>query len=111
MSDRTEQSERIPPQDLMAEQATLGGMMVEPGALERVLATGLQAAEFYQQAHMRIFDAITHLVAKGQPVDLLTVDRRLRDEGCVDAVGGPAYLSSLLKVGPTTAHIVRYAQI
>lgn len=102
----------LPPQDLRAEQATLGSMLVESGAVDRVIATGLQAADFFRAAHATIYEAILHEHTRDRPMDLVTICNRLRDAGKLDEVGGGAYLNALIiDHTPTAAHAVRYAKI
>jgi replicative DNA helicase len=101
---------KVPPQDLHAEQATLGSMLLEPEAASRVLAI-LEDADFYREAHRVIYRAMQAVDRRREPVDLITVSAELRREGVVDEVGGPEYLTALIGEVPTTAHVVRYATI
>lgn len=104
--------EGLPPQDLRAEQATVGAMLVEPGAVDRVIATGLQASDFFRAAHATIYEAILHEHGRDRPMDLVTISNRLRNIGKLDEVGGGAYLNALIiDHTPTAAHAVRYAKI
>ena len=101
---------RVPPQDLHAEQAILGSMLLEPEAAERVLAM-LEDADFYREAHRVIYRAMQAVAARREPVDLITVSAELRREGLQDETGGPEYLTALIGEVPTTAHVVKYAGI
>ncbi len=101
---------RIPPQDLQAEQATLGAMLLEPGAATRALAV-LEDGDFYREAHRMIFRAMQNVDRRKEPVDLITVSAELRREGALDEVGGSEYLTALLGEVPTAAHVSRYATI
>jgi len=101
---------RIPPQDLGAEQAALGAMLLEPGAATRALAI-LEDGDFYREAHRTIFRAVQNVDRRKEPVDLITVSAELRREGTLDEVGGTEYLTALLGEVPTAAHVARYAQI
>ncbi|MFQ6131515.1 MAG: replicative DNA helicase [Armatimonadota bacterium] len=103
-------TDRLPPQDLHAEQATLGSMLLEPGAATRVLAQ-LDAEDFYREAHQSIFGAIQEVHGRQEPVDIVTVTSELRRLEQLDQVGGPAYLAALIDETPTAAHAVRYAKI
>jgi len=103
-------SDKLPPQDLHAEQATLGSMLLEPGAATRVLSQ-LDAEDFYRGAHQTIFEAIQEVHGRQEPVDIVTVTSELRRLGELDEVGGPAYLAALIDETPTAAHAVRYAKI
>jgi len=101
---------RVPPQDLHAEQATLGSMLLEPEATSRVLAI-LDDGDFYREAHRVIYRAMQAVDRRREPVDLITVSAELRREGVQDEVGGPEYLTAIIGEVPTTAHVVRYATI
>ncbi len=100
----------LPPQDLHAEQAALGAMLVEPGAATRALAS-VDADDFYREAHRVIFEAIRTVHEREEPVDLVTISAELRRIEKLDAVGGPAYLTAVIRESPTAAHVVRYAKI
>ncbi len=101
---------RVPPQDLAAEQATLGSMLLEPAAAARALSL-LEDADFYREAHRGIFRAMTAVDRRNEPVDLITVSAELRREDTLGDVGGTEYLTSLLGEVPTAAHVARYATI
>lgn len=107
MADRLD---RVPPQDLEAEQSTLGSMLIEQGAASRALAI-LQPNDFYRDAHKAVFEAILQVQNRDEPVDLVTVSAELRRAERLDAVGGPEYLTALIDEVPTAAHVVRYAEI
>jgi replicative DNA helicase len=101
--------DRLPPQSLDAEQATLGAALISRVAVERVLEM-LERDDFYLEAHRRIFDAVAHLVERDEPPDVLTVPEELRRRGQLDSVGGLAYVSSLVESVPTAAHVEYYAR-
>ncbi len=103
-------SNRLPPQDLEAEQATLGSMLVDPDAISRALAI-VTDEDFYRETHRVIFRAIAQVQERNEPVDLVTVGAELRRQGQLEAVGGAEYLTALIDQVPTTAHVVRYATI
>ncbi|MGC9319242.1 MAG: replicative DNA helicase, partial [Armatimonadota bacterium] len=103
-------SDRLPPQDLEAEQATLGAMLVEAGAVERALQI-VSKQDFYREGHRYIFSAIEAVHDSEQPVDVVTVGAELRRRSRLAEVGGGEYLTALIGEVPTTAHVVRYATI
>ncbi|MEA3402633.1 MAG: replicative DNA helicase [Armatimonadota bacterium] len=103
-------SDRLPPQDLEAEQATLGAMLMEAGAVSRAMAI-VTEEDFYREAHREIFSAIQALEERGNPVDVVTVGAELRRREKLAGVGGGEYLTALIGEVPTTAHVVRYATI
>jgi len=102
--------ERIPPQDIHAEQATLGGMMLSADAITEVTDT-LQAADYYRPAHEVIHDAILDLYRSGEPADPITVTGQLTKRGNLVRAGGPAYVSQLASLVPTSANAGYYAAI
>jgi replicative DNA helicase len=102
--------ERIPPQNLDAERAVLGGMLLEPEASTR--AVEIVAAEnFYRPAHGRIFAAMLTLFNKREPIDVMTLSEELGKAGDLDAVGGIAALTDLVDSTPSAANIEHYARI
>ncbi|MBI4237918.1 MAG: replicative DNA helicase [Deltaproteobacteria bacterium] len=103
-------SERIPPQDLDAERAVLGGMLIDPDAIHRVVEL-LEAEAFYREGHREIFQTILSLYERNEPADLITVTSALRNQQRLESLGGAAYLASLADQVPTTANIAYYARI
>jgi hypothetical protein len=102
--------ECLPPQDLHAEQAVLGSLLIEPRAQALVLPH-LHGEDFYRDAHKTIFEAILAVAAREDPVDLVPVCDELRRLGKLDGVGGPAYLQAMIHETPTAAHVRKYAEI
>lgn len=98
------------PYDDAAEQATLGAMLVDPGAVLRALKLVAEGS-FYRAAHRQIFTAIRDVHAAGDPVDLISVGHLLRVRGQLADVGGAEYLTALIDQVPTTAHVVRFGHI
>ena len=109
MADRM--SDRLPPQDLDAEQATLGAMLMESGAVERARRILLGPKDFYREVHRAIYAAICTVDDAGDPVDLTTVAAVLRRREQLAKCGGGEYLARLIGEVPTTAHVIRYATI
>jgi len=102
--------ERIPPHAHDAERAVLGGIMLDPEALER-LEGSLIPDQFYVHANQRVFHAILDLSFKGQPVDALTVKDFLERREELDSCGGESYLADLINAVPTSANVRHYADI
>lgn len=102
--------DRVPPQNLDAEQGVLGSMLLDRDAIARVVEL-IRAEDFYRDAHRRIYEAMTDLFERGEPVDLITVTDRLRDKGQLDDVGGAAYVTALLNSVPTAANVEYYSRI
>lgn len=102
--------DRVPPQNLLAEQSTLGSMLQDSAALE--IGLGLLVQEdFYREAHQRIFAAMQGMASRGVPVDLVTLVEELKNRGILEAIGHVVYLTVLLDSIPTTANAEYYAKI
>lgn len=101
---------RIPPQNLEAEQAVLGAILLETEALITAMEL-IRAEDFYSVAHQRIFEAMTDLNDDNQPLDLVTLTARLQDKNQLEEIGGVTYLARLANAVPTAANIEYYAQI
>ncbi len=102
--------QRLPPQNVEAEQCVLGSILLQPGALPKA-AEILTAEDFYRPEHGLIFAAMVQLFEKNEPQDLVTITNALRNGNQLDQVGGPAYLASLTDIVPVAANINYYAKI
>ena len=102
--------ERIPPQNLEAEQAVLGAVLLDGESLVTAMER-LTGDDFYRTGHRYIFDAMISLADGDEPVDLVTLTAKLQGRGQLDEVGGVTYLSELANAVPTAANIDYYAQI
>lgn len=102
--------DRVPPQDLDAEMATLGGMLLSKEAVTDVIEV-LRGPEFYKPAHEEIFDAIVEVYNRSEPADALIVGDELAKRGQLERVGGAPYLASLMAAVPTAANAAYYARI
>jgi len=101
--------ERITPQSLESEQSTLGAMMMERDAIARAVEL-LSGDDFYRELHKKIWNVITTLFDKGEPVDLITVVEDLRRRNQLEEVGGAAYLTALIESCPSAANVEAYAK-
>jgi replicative DNA helicase len=102
--------ERLPPQNIEAEEAVLGGLLIDSDAIIRV-STVLKPEDFYREKNGWIFRAALTLHERHEPIDFLTVCDELERKGQLDEVGGPAFLTGLINVVPTSIHIEHYATI
>lgn len=103
-------ADRIPPQNIEAEQAVIGAIFLEPQSL--VLVSEILIPEdFYRAAHQRIYHAMLQLSDKGEPVDLVTVTTELANAKILEEIGGVSYLSDLADSVPTAANVEYYARI
>jgi len=103
-------SHKLPPQNIEAEQSVLGGILIENGAIHKVMET-LTPEDFYREAHRRIYDTLIDLSERDEPADLITLTNELRKKDQLDAVGGASYVTSLIDSVVTAANIEYYAKI
>ena len=101
---------RLPPHSVEAEQAVLGGLMIDASAWDSV-ADIIVANDFYRRDHQLVFEAIAELVEKQNPCDAVTVSEALSAKGIVDQVGGLAYLARLTRDTPSASNVRAYAAI
>ena len=90
---------KVPPHSIEAEQAVLGGLMLDNNAWERVLDQ-VSDGDFYRHDHRLIFRAVHKLADANQPFDVVTLHEQLDKEGLSSQVGGLAYLAELAKNTP-----------
>jgi replicative DNA helicase len=102
--------ERLPPQNVEAEEAVLGALLIDPDAIIRIAAI-LRPEDFYREKHGWIYDAIHLLHERREPVDFLTVCDELERQGQLDQVGGAAFITSLINAVPTSIHAEYYSRI
>jgi replicative DNA helicase len=102
--------QRTLPNDQLAEQSTLGGMMLSQEAVAEVFEE-VRAADFYAPKHEIIFNAILDLYSKGEPTDVIAVSDELTKTGLIQRAGGMDYLHTLTSIVPTAANASYYASI
>ncbi len=102
--------DRVPPQNLEAEQAVLGSMLIERAAVEKA-AEILKPDDFYRDAHRYIFEAMLALTERDEPCDMLTVSDELNMRGHFEIAGGRIYLVNLMEAPATAANIEYYARM
>jgi replicative DNA helicase len=100
----------LPPQNIEAEEAVLGSLLIDPDAIIRV-ATIVRPEEFYRERHSWIYDSILALHERREPIDFLTVCDELERRKQLDEIGGAAFISSLINAVPTSIHAEHYARI
>jgi replicative DNA helicase len=104
------QTERTPPHDLLAEQSTLGGMLLSKDAVADVVEV-VRGADFYIPKHEIVFDAVLSLYSHGEPTDVIAVTDELTKTGELSRAGGADYLHTLTGIVPTAANAGYYASI
>jgi len=102
--------EKVPPQNLEAEQSVLGATLIEREAIGKTIEV-LSESDFYKESHREIYSAILDLFEKNEPVDLVTIAEELRSRGKLDQIGGPAYITALINSVPTAGNVEYYAKI
>lgn len=102
--------QKIPPNNLEAEQSVLGAMLLDKEAIS-VATEFISGEDFYREAHKEIFEAVVELFDKGQPVDLITLTEKLKVRNTLEAVGGITYLTNLMNIVPSTHNVEYYAKI
>ena len=102
--------ERIPPQNIEAEQSLLGSILIDQDSAVKI-SDRIQPEDFYKSAHKTIYETISDLIDRHDPIDILSVGNRLEEKNVLAQVGGRAYLVELSNMVPTSAHIVHYADI
>ena len=100
----------VQPHSEEAELAVLGSMLSSKEAIDQSIQW-LEPKDFYKDAHMKIFSAMQKLSDKAEPIDTLSVSEYLKKNNDLDAVGGIYFLTGLVEMVPTAAHIKRYANI
>lgn len=101
---------RVPPQNIDAERALLGSVMLKEGAIHDI--TDIVTPEsFYVEKNRSIYRAIIDLAASASPIDLLSVANRLKEVKELERVGGNAYLAELVSLVPSASNLKHYAEI
>ncbi|OGX26466.1 MAG: replicative DNA helicase [Omnitrophica WOR_2 bacterium RIFCSPHIGHO2_02_FULL_45_21] len=102
--------EKLPPQNIEAEMAVLGSMLIDDEAIAQAIEV-LNPDCFYKDNHRRIFDCILNLFNQNKAVDIITICDELKKQGLLEQVDGPGYIASLVNTVPTSANILHYALI
>jgi len=101
---------KLPPQNIMMEEAVIGALMIEKEAI-RLVEDILRADSFYKTEHKEIYKAILELSAESQPIDMLTVSQQLRRNGTIELVGGTQQIVRLTSFVNSAANIEEHARI
>ncbi len=102
--------EKVPPQNLDAEQSVLGAMLIDKEAVVKAVQV-LTPDDFYRDANGHIFEAAANLFNQNEAVDLITLSEELKQSGQLDQVGGVSYVAGLANSVPTAANVEHYARI
>ena len=110
MANRSNNKLRIPPQNIEAEKALLGSIMLQPESVNEIFDT-VSADSFYAEKHRIIWRAMIDLFSKGNPIDLLSLSARLKEKDELDQIGGNTYITEIISAVPTSTNIRHYAEI
>lgn len=102
--------EKLPPQNVEAEQAVLGSLLIDKDAITKV-GDMITPDDFYKDTHKMIYEAMLDIYEKKEPIDLLSLSNRLEEKNQLETIGGRSYLISLANIVPTSYHVVHYANI
>ena len=102
--------DRVPPQNIEAEQSVIGAMLIDKNAVS-VVTEKLMPEDFYRQAHQVIYSAMLTLHSKNEPIDMITLIDELKKMNKLDDVGGVSYVTLLANIVPTAANAKFHAQI
>lgn len=104
--------DRLPPHSIDAEQGVLGCILIsQKEAMSVMLARKVSEDWFYDLRHQAIYERLEEMFLAGEPLDLITVQQRLKDGSQLEAVGGLSYLSGLMDAVPSAANLAYYLDI
>ncbi|MBW1915719.1 MAG: replicative DNA helicase [Deltaproteobacteria bacterium] len=103
-------SAKVPPHNLDAEQAILGGILINNDAMNQIMDI-LSGEDFYREAHMNIFQGMIDLYNNSEPIDLITLSQHLTNKNHLEKSGGIEYLTSLVEAVSTSAGIIYHGEI
>lgn len=102
--------DRVPPQNIDAEQSVIGALLIDSESLSKVIEI-IGPEDFYRDGHRLIYETIIELSDRNEPVDLVTLCESLRQKDALEQVGGISYVATLTNVVPTSANVEHYARI
>ncbi|MBP9821729.1 MAG: replicative DNA helicase, partial [Candidatus Pacebacteria bacterium] len=101
---------RVPPQNIDAEKALIGSIMVRPVGLNDIIDI-IYPESYYVEKHRLIYQGMLELARKSEPIDLVSLSSKLREQSVLETIGGMAYLSELVSLVPASTNIEHYAHI
>jgi replicative DNA helicase len=101
---------RVPPQDIDAEKAFLGSVMIRPTGIHDVLDIVFEDS-FYVEKHKIVWKAMQELAGKHEPIDLVTLSTKLKEKEQLNEVGGRTYLTELVNIVPSSSNLTHYAEV
>ncbi len=106
----SKQKLRVPPQNVEAESALLGSIMLRPEAMNEIIDF-VKADSFYSERHRIIFKIMMELFSKSAPIDLLSVSSRLQEKNLLEQIGGASFLAELVQGVPSSTNAKHYSEI
>lgn len=110
MSGKDPWLQKVPPQNIEAEQSILSAILIDNNTLPEVLEI-LSEKDFYRESHRRIFSGMLDLFERNEPADLITLTNVLKEKGALESVGGASYLAELVDSFPVAANVAHYGRI
>lgn len=110
MATKSADNIKVPPQNIEAERSVLGALMLDKDAIIKV-ANLVHPGDFYNDNHNLIFEAMTELYEKRDPIDVLSLSNRLEEKNKLEAIGGSSYLTSLVTSIPSSTNVEHYAKV
>ena len=100
----------LPPQNIEAEMAVLGSMMLDEKAVSIAIEL-LENSYFYKDSHRKIFEAMCNLYGNNKAIDLVTINDELKRTGGLELIGGTSFLTEIVNAVPSAANIIHYARL
>ena len=101
---------RVPPHSIEAEQSVVGAMLMDKDAITTASEI-ISGEDFYQTAYGVVFDSVVELFNEGKPVDLITLQNRLKEKDVPEEISSLEFVRDLVAAVPTSANIKYYAEI
>ena len=101
---------RVMPHSIEAEQSVVGAMLMDKDAIT-TSSEIISGNDFYQSAYGVIFDSMVELYNEGKPVDLITLQERLREKDVPEEIASLEFVRDLMTMVTTSANVKYYAQI
>ncbi|MCX6747833.1 MAG: hypothetical protein NTW98_02740 [Candidatus Nomurabacteria bacterium] len=101
---------RIPPQSITSEEAVLGSIMLRKDGMQEIEEV-ITADSFYVERNKMIFQAMSDLYLKNEPIDMLSLSTKLTEKKLIDSIGGNKYLAEIVNRVPSSTNVKHYAEI
>lgn len=103
-------SHRVPPQDIEAEKALLGSIMLRPEGLFEA-SDQITPESFYSNKHKMIYESMLELHSNGEPIDLISLSSKMKEKKSLESIGGASYLTELVNTVPSSSNLDHYVKI